>query len=121
MLRSRNKVFESTNRQLIQNVTELLKNARKSVHTRILGIDSEKNGYECKKMFPKCNQYEINNKLLLVSFIRRCTVKPKNARPLCYYAYFFKWLCQMLFGQYGVKFFHNIIGKLRFLRYYEKN
>ena len=29
---------------------------------------------------------------------------------------FFKWLCQMLFGQYGVKFFHNIIGKLKFLR-----
>ena len=27
-----------------------------------------------------------------------------------------KWLCQMLFGQYGVKFFLNIIGKLRFLR-----
>ena len=33
---------------------------------------------------------------------------------------FFKWLCQMHFGQCTVKFFHNIIGKLRFLGYYEK-
>ena len=34
---------------------------------------------------------------------------------------FFKWLCQMLFGQYGVKFFHNLLGILIFLWYYEKN
>ena len=34
---------------------------------------------------------------------------------------FFKWLCYMLFGQYGVKFFHNILGILIFLWYYEKN
>ena len=33
---------------------------------------------------------------------------------------FLKWFCQMLFGQYRVKFFPNITGKLRFLRYQEK-
>ena len=33
---------------------------------------------------------------------------------------FLKWFCQMLFGQYRVKFFHNILGILIFLRYQEK-
>ena len=30
---------------------------------------------------------------------------------------FLKWLCQMLFGQYLFKFFPDVLGKLRLLRY----
>ena len=32
---------------------------------------------------------------------------------------FLKWFCQMLFGQYRVKFFPSILGILILLRYYE--
>ena len=48
-----------------------------------------------------------------------CTVKPKNARPLAT-LHISQMVLPDAFGQYRVKFFHNILGKLRFLRYYEK-
>ena len=52
--------------------------------------------------------------LILYSQTKKCT----TFMPLCI---FFKWHCQMPFGQYRVKFFLNILGKLIFLRYYEIN
>ena len=49
------------------------------------------------------------------------TVKPKKCTTFMLLSIFFKWLCQILFGQYRVNFFPNILGILIFLWYYEKN
>ena len=56
--------------------------------------------------------YTMLSHLLMYSQTKKCT----TFMLLCI---FFKWLCQMLFGQYGVKFVHNILGILIFLWYYE--
>ena len=82
-------------------------------------------GHLISRMVGKCSSIETNRSSIQTSYLnnpqfRVMYSQTKKCRTFMLLCIFFKWLCQMLFGQYGVKFFPNILGILIFLRYYEK-